>query len=75
MDTRSHYDKYTFTLINIMHIFLNVLIQILSMYEDVAFNIGKCKRMLATAAQYSQPSTTENIMVIFVAYFSGEQNF
>lgn len=32
--------------------------------------------MLATAAaQYSKPSTTENIMVIFVAYFSGEQNF
>lgn len=46
-----------------------------NMYEDVAFNIGKCKRMLATATQYSQPSTTENIMVIFVAYFSGEQNF
>lgn len=45
------------------------------MYEDVAFNVGKCKRMLATATQYSQPSTTENIMVIFVAYFSGEQNF
>lgn len=43
------------------------------MYEDVAFNIGKCKRMLATAA--AQYSTTENIMVIFVAYFSGEQNF
>lgn len=43
MDTRSHYDKYTLTLINIMHIFLNVLIQIcMKMWRLMLENVNGC---------------------------------
>lgn len=38
--------------------------------QTVAFNVGKCKRMLTTPDPSIKSSTDENIMVIFVVYFS-----
>lgn len=43
--------------------------------QKEAFNVGKCKRMLITPDPRSKSWTAENILVIFEAYFSGEQNF